>query len=85
MRCDPHDHSHCLKLFDRFSEYIDGEMDEAQRREIEAHVTECAVCFGCLQSLKRTIALCKHAGRQAVPAVFSQKLHTLLQHIQSAS
>lgn len=84
MRCDPNHHSHCLKLFDRLSEYIDGEMDEAQRREIEAHVAGCVACFACLQSLKRTIALCKQAGRQSVPAVFSEKLHSLIQHIQSA-
>ena len=84
MMCDPPEHSHCLELFDKLSEYIDGEMDAAERREIEAHIAQCIACFGCLQSLKRTIALCKQAGRQTVPAVFSEKLQTMLQHIQSA-
>jgi len=84
MKCDLQDHSHCLELFDKLSEYIDGEMDEAQRRTIEAHVKECVACFACLQSLKRTIVLCKQTGRQMVPEVFSAKLQTLLQHIQSA-
>ncbi len=84
MIFDPNDHSHCLQLFDRLSEYIDGEMDEPQRREIEAHVAECVACCACLQSLRRTIALCKQAGRQTVPAVFSEKLHTMIQHFQSA-
>jgi len=84
MMCDPHDHAHCLELFDRLSEYIDEEMDETQRREIEAHIAQCVACFGCLQSLRQTIALCKQAGRQTVPAVFSEKLQTMIQHIQSA-
>lgn len=83
MTCSPPDHAHCLELFDRLSEYIDGEMDEAQRREIEAHIAQCVACFGCLQSLRRTIALCKQAGRQTVPAVFSEKLQTMIQSIQS--
>jgi len=84
MMCDSHDPSHCLQLFDKLSEDLDGEMDEAERREIETHVAQCVACFGCLQSLKRTIALCKQAGRQTVPAVFSEKLQTMIQHIQSA-
>jgi anti-sigma factor RsiW len=82
--CDPQNPSHCLQLFDKLSEYIDGEMEEAERRDIEAHIAHCAACLGCLQSLKRTIALCKQTGHQSVPAVFSEKLHTMIQHIRSA-
>jgi len=83
MMCDPSDPSHCLQRFDKLSEYIDGEMDEDERRGIEAHIAQCAACFECLQSLKRTIALCKQAGRQTVPAVFSEKLQTMILHIQN--
>jgi anti-sigma factor RsiW len=84
MMCEIHEHPHCLELFSKLSEYIDGEMDEAQRRQIEAHVAECVACFACLQSLKQTIALCKQAGRQTVPEVFSEKLQTMIQDIQRA-
>ena len=84
MMCDPRSPSHCLDLFDKLSEYIDGEMDEAERRELEIHISQCVACFGCLESLRRTIALCKQAGPQTVPAVFSAKLQTMIQHIQSA-
>jgi anti-sigma factor RsiW len=84
MMCEAHDHLHCLELFGKLSEYIDGEMEEAQRRRIETHVAECVACFACLQSLKQTIALCKHTGRQSVPEVFSEKLQTMIQDIQSA-
>lgn len=84
MKCDPQNPSHCLPLFDKLSEYIDGEMEETERREIEIHISQCVACFGCLQSLQRTIALCKQAGSQTVPAVFSEKLQTMIQHIQSA-
>ena len=84
MMCESHDHLHCLGLFSKLSEYIDGEMDEAQRRQIESHVAECVACFACLQSLKQTIALCKQTGRQTVPEVFSEKLQTMIQDIQRA-
>jgi anti-sigma factor RsiW len=82
MTCKPLDHLRCLALFDRLSEYIDREMDESELREIEAHVAECLACLSCLQSLKQTIALCKQTGRQPVPAVFSQKLQSMVQGLQ---
>lgn len=82
MTCKSHDHRHCLELFDKLSEYIDGEMDEVRLREIDAHISECLACFACLQSLRQTIALCKHAGRQPVPAVFARKLHSMFQDLQ---
>jgi anti-sigma factor RsiW len=82
MMCETHDHLHCLELFAKLSEYIDGETDEAQRRQIEAHVAECAACYACLLSLKQTIALCKQTSRQTVPAVFSEKLQSKIQDIQ---
>lgn len=85
MTCDPPNHPHCLQLFDRLSEYIDGEMDEAQRRDIEAHVAQCLACFGCLQSLRQTIALCKQAGCQTMPAVLSARLQTMFQRIQQGA
>jgi anti-sigma factor RsiW len=69
-------------MFARLSEYIDREMDEGQRREIEDHVSNCVACFACLQSLRLTIALCRRAGRQPVPEVFSHKLQTLVQDFQ---
>jgi anti-sigma factor RsiW len=82
MTCKPHDHLRCLALFDRLSEYIDREMDDTERREIETHIAECLACLSCLQSLKQTIALCKQTARQPVPAVFSQKLQSMVQGLQ---
>ena len=82
MTCDSHVHPHCMEMFAKLSEYIDQEIDKTQRLEIEAHVAECVACFSCLLSLKQTIALCKQTGSQPVPQVFSQKLQTMVQHIQ---
>jgi anti-sigma factor RsiW len=82
MTCKPHDHLRCLELFGKLSEYIDREMDETERRNFEAHIAECLACLSCLQSLQRTIALCKQTGRQPVPAVFSQKLQSMVQNLQ---
>ncbi|MCK7514584.1 MAG: hypothetical protein MZV70_68355 [Desulfobacterales bacterium] len=78
----PHDHRHCLELFDKtLGIHRPGDGSEAERREIEAHIAECLACFACLQSLKQTIALCKQAGRQPVPGGVLRKLQTMIQDL----
>ena len=76
-----HDHEHCLELFKRLSEYLDDELDEITCNEIEQHVKECVPCFSCLQTLKRTVDLCKQTANKPVPEGFSQKLKELIQNM----
>jgi anti-sigma factor (TIGR02949 family) len=78
---DGHDHEHCLEMFKRLSEYLDNELDEITCNEIEQHVKECVPCFSCLQTLKRTVDICKQTGNKPVPEEFSQKLKEIIQNI----
>lgn len=41
---------------DRLSEYLDGEMKPAERRQLEAHLTECAACTVALADLREVVA-----------------------------
>jgi hypothetical protein len=81
MNEDTHDHKHCLELFEKLSEYIDNELDEVTCQDIEKHVKECVPCFVCLQTLKRTIDLCKQTETRAVPKDFSKKLKEAIQNM----
>ena len=54
-------------MFDKLSEYLDNELDEATCKKIEKHVKECVACFVCLQTLKRTVDLCKQTADRPVP------------------
>ncbi len=78
---DSHDHQHCLEMFKRLSEYLDNELDELTCNEIERHVKECVPCFACLQTLKRTVDLCKQTANKPVPKEFSQKLREMIQNM----
>jgi RNA polymerase sigma-70 factor (ECF subfamily) len=51
-----------MKHFERISEYLDGELDPATCIEIERHMAECPQCENCVESLKRTVALCRKMG-----------------------
>ena len=78
---DGHDHEHCLEMFKRLSEYLDNELDDITCNEIEQHVKECVPCFSCLQTLKRTVDLCKQTANKPVPEEFSRQLKELIQNM----
>ena len=76
-----HPHEDCLKLFERLSEYLDRELDDATCQEIEAHLGECPPCKVCMETLKRTVDLCRNLKQQKVPPDFSQRLQELIQQL----
>jgi len=78
---DSHGHQHCLEMFKRLSEYLDNELDELTCNEIQRHVKECVPCFACLQTLKRTVDLCKQTANKPVPREFSEKLKEMIQNM----
>ncbi|WP_300667822.1 anti-sigma factor [Desulfoluna sp.] len=78
------DHKACLALFEKLSEYIDGETDEVTCKAIRAHIEACPCCTTCLETLKRTIGFCEEVKEVPVPAGFSQKLREALKKMPPA-
>ncbi len=83
MTSDQHDHNHCLSMFEKLSEYIDNELDVVTCRDIERHVAECIPCKICLETLKRTVKLCKKVDSIPVPESVSVKLKELIQNMSA--
>ena len=81
MTCDAYDRQHCLEMFQKLSEYIDGELDHATCDEIEKHAKECVACFSCMETLKKTVALCNNVKDQPIPPDFSKKLQEIIQNL----
>lgn len=79
------DHSHdrkiCLEMFAKLSEYIDNELDDLTCRDIERHARECIRCQTCLETLKRSIELCRNADDKPVPKTFSLRLKEVIQSL----
>jgi mycothiol system anti-sigma-R factor len=71
----------CKKYFERISEYLDGELDNEICHEIENHLKECPECRECLDSLKKTIQLCKEAGKEAMPSDIRKRLRSNLKQL----
>jgi len=53
--------------------------------EIERHAKDCVACFSCMETLKKTVALCKNAQEQPVPQEFSRKLQEIIQNLPKTS
>ncbi|MEX5217613.1 MAG: zf-HC2 domain-containing protein [Nitrospira sp.] len=57
-----HDHGkqHCLKVLQKLSAYLDEELTGDICAEIRSHLGACPNCEVFLDSLRQTIALCRH-------------------------
>jgi len=52
---------------DKLSDYLDGELSEAESRAVDAHLRDCAHCAGVLNDLKRVVARAQAAAESARP------------------
>lgn len=79
-----HEHGHCLEMFKKLSEYIDGELDHLSCEELEKHLEDCTACKICMMTLKQTVNLCKEVKENPVPKSLSHKMATLIEDLQQA-
>ncbi len=52
---------------DKLSDYLDGELSEGERREVDAHLRGCAACTAVLNDLKRVVARAQGAAGATRP------------------
>ncbi len=52
-----HDHRDCKELFEKMSEYLDGELDKKEAEIVARHLEECGCCKNCVETLKATRGL----------------------------
>ncbi len=57
-----HNTAECREIFERLSEYLDGELSPEARRKLEEHICGCAPCLEFIESLQKTVDLCRELG-----------------------
>jgi len=60
-------HQNCKDVFALLSEYLDREWTVESCEEIEAHLADCPPCIEFLNSLRRTVGLCKSCAPAEPP------------------
>jgi RNA polymerase sigma-70 factor (ECF subfamily) len=68
----------CKELARKISEYLDNELDPSLCEQMEEHLAACPECRHCMESLQRTIQLCREASRQDVPSQVREHLRAAL-------
>jgi len=73
-----HDRSECRRLLSSLSEYVDGELDDALCRAIEAHMAECEDCRIVVNTLARTVELYRTMPASDLPQDVRSRLYKTL-------
>ena len=72
----------CRDLFERLSEYVDGELSQEICEEIQRHMEGCEPCVAFAKTLKKTAELCRRLpSRPIPPEVAADLLGVLVTHL----
>lgn len=53
---------HCRDILERFSRYLEGELDSADCAELEQHLQDCPDCVRTSQEFKQLLDMCRKYG-----------------------
>lgn len=75
---DPLPPEACIEVFERLSEYLDGELSPQECAEIQLHIRDCEPCVAFVESLKTSIRASRelraHEAVQELPQETREKL-----------
>jgi RNA polymerase sigma-70 factor (ECF subfamily) len=57
----------CQAIFALLSEYLDGQLPPATCEELEGHIRDCPPCVAFVNSLKKSVNLCRDYSSTAEP------------------
>ncbi len=78
---DPSQHEismDCRELFQRLSEYVDGELSQELCQEIRKHLDGCDPCINFAKTLKKTADLCRQLPAKPIPPEIAAELRNFL-------
>ncbi len=68
----------CRELFERLSEYVDGELSQEICEEIRRHMEGCEPCVAFAKTLKTTAEMCRRLPSKPIPPEVAAELRTFL-------
>ena len=72
----------CKELFERLSEYVDGELSRDLCDEIRKHMDGCDPCVNFARTLKTTAELCRRLPSHPIPPQVAADLRAFVsQHL----
>ncbi len=68
----------CKHVWHHISAYIDGDVDEQTRAEIDRHLEHCEICSAILDSTRNIVVLVADGRVFEIPTGYSERLHKRL-------
>jgi hypothetical protein len=68
----------CREVFSQLSEYLNLELPPDVCRDIEAHISACSPCIEFVESLRRTVELCRHYQPGELPEPLARSVRDKL-------
>ena len=68
----------CEEALRRLAEFLDGELEEAHRRDVERHLAFCRSCFSRAEFERRLQSQLEALRHQPVPTPFEERIRTLI-------
>lgn len=70
----------CKEIFEKLSEYLDGELPPELCEQMRGHIEDCPPCVEFISSLQKTVDLCRQlpsTGSSPAPEEVKQKIRAL--------
>jgi anti-sigma factor RsiW len=71
-------------MFEKLSEYLDGELDPALCAEAESHLEDCPPCQKFLESLRRTVGILNRLPGEPVPDDIQRRIRESVESFRRA-
>jgi predicted anti-sigma-YlaC factor YlaD len=69
----------CKHVWERISEYLDGQLNPQLLMDIEKHLENCEVCSAILDSTRNILVLTADNRTYELPVGYSERLHARLE------
>jgi predicted anti-sigma-YlaC factor YlaD len=75
----------CVALFEKLSEYMDGELDGAACTDVEGHMADCERCREFLESLRRAVAHIASSDAPRLPEDLKRDIVSAYERVRGSS
>jgi predicted anti-sigma-YlaC factor YlaD len=75
----------CVALFEKLSDYMDGELDPAVCAGVEDHMVDCERCREFLESLRRAVAHVASTDTPDLPEALKRDIVSAYERARSSS
>jgi RNA polymerase sigma-70 factor (ECF subfamily) len=72
----------CREIFERLSEYLDGELSPDLCAQLEGHLGDCPPCVAFLESLRRTVRWTASVDAPALPEEVRDRVREAWRRLQ---